>query len=86
MVVYISCFPGSSAGKEPAFNAGDETLIHFLGQEVPLEKDTATHSCILAWRVSWTVEPGELQSTGFQSQTGLSNSTKTTKGVMKTQQ
>ena len=33
-----------------------------LGQEDPLEKGTATHSSVLAWRISWTEEPGELQS------------------------
>ena len=33
-----------------------------LGWEDPLEKEMATHSSILAWRISWTVEPGGLQS------------------------
>ena len=37
-----------------------------LGQEEPLEKDMATHSSILAWRIPWTEEPGGLQSTGPQ--------------------
>ena len=37
-----------------------------LGQEDPLEKETATHSNNLAWRISWTEEPGGLQSTGLQ--------------------
>ena len=37
-----------------------------LGWEDSLEKDTATHSSILAWRISWTEEPGGLQSTGLQ--------------------
>ena len=32
----------------------------------PLEKEMATHSSILAWRISWTEEPGGLQSTGLQ--------------------
>ena len=41
--------PGGSAGKESSCNAGD------LGWEDPLEKETATHSSILAWKVSWTV-------------------------------
>ena len=35
-----------------------ETWIQFLGQEDPLEKEMATHSSILAWRVPWTEEPG----------------------------
>ena len=46
-------FPGGSAGKEPACNAGD--LVRSLGWEDPLEKGTATHSSILAWRILWTV-------------------------------
>ena len=33
-----------------------------LGQEDPLEKEMATHSSILAWRIPWTEEPGRLQS------------------------
>ena len=37
-----------------------------LGQEGPLEKEMATHSCILAWKVPWTEEPGRLQSMGLQ--------------------
>ena len=37
-----------------------------LGQEEPLEKDMATHSSILAWRIPWTEEPGGLQSMGPQ--------------------
>ena len=34
-----------------------ETWVQFLGQEVPLEKEMATHSSILAWRIPWTEEP-----------------------------
>ena len=37
-----------------------------LGHEDPLEEGTATHSSILAWRISWTEEPGGLQSMGLQ--------------------
>ena len=43
-----------------------ETRVRSLGQEDPLEKEMATHSSILAWRISWTEEPGRLQSTGLQ--------------------
>ena len=43
-----------------------ETWVWFLGQENPLEKEMATHSSILAWRISWTEEPSGLQSTGSQ--------------------
>ena len=39
---------------------------HRLGQEDPLEKEMATHSSILAWRIPWTEKPGRLQSTGSQ--------------------
>ena len=37
-----------------------ETCVSFLGREDLLEKGTATHSSILAWRISWTEEPGRL--------------------------
>ena len=37
-----------------------------LRGENPLEKEMATHSSILAWEISWTEEPGELQSMGLQ--------------------
>ena len=43
-----------------------ETWVQSLGQEDPLEKEMATHSNILAWRIPWTEEPGGLQSTGSQ--------------------
>ena len=42
--------------------AMQETRVRLLGQEDPLEKDMATHSSILAWRIPWTEEPGGLQS------------------------
>ena len=58
-----------------------ETWVQSLGWEDLLEKGMATHSCILVWRISWTEEPGRLQSMGSQaavprvakSQTGLSD-------------
>ena len=40
--------------------------VRSLGQEDPLEEEMATHSCILAWRISWIKEPGGLQSMGSQ--------------------
>ena len=43
-----------------------ETRVRSLGQEDPLEKETATHSSIFAWRIPWMEEPGGLQSTGSQ--------------------
>ena len=44
--------------------AMQETQLRSLGQEDPLEKGMATHSSILAWRISWTEEPGGLQCMG----------------------
>ena len=41
-----------------------ETRVQSLGREDSLEKEMATHSSILAWRIPWTEEPGELQSMG----------------------
>ena len=43
-----------------------ETWVQSLGREDPLEKEMATHSSILAWRIPWTEKPGGLQSTGLQ--------------------
>ena len=44
-----------------------ETWVQSLGQEDPLEKEMATHSSILAWKIPWTEEPGRLQFMGLQS-------------------
>ena len=43
-----------------------EILVCSLDREDPLEKEMATHSSILAWRIPWTEEPVELQSMGSQ--------------------
>ena len=43
-----------------------ETRVQSLGQEDLLEKEMATHSSILAWKIPWTEEPGRLQSMGPQ--------------------
>ena len=51
-------FPGGASGQE--------IQVQSLGREDPLEEGIATHSSILAWRIPWTEEPGELQSTGSQ--------------------
>ena len=59
-------FPGDSAGKESAYNAGDLGLIPGLGRS--LGEGNATHSRILAWRIPWTEEPGGLQSVGCSRQ------------------
>ena len=46
--------------------AMQETQVGSLGQEDPLEKEMATHSSILAWKIPWREEPGGLQSMGSQ--------------------
>ena len=50
-----------------------ETLVRSLGLEDLLEKEMATHSSTLAWKIPWTEEPGRLQSMGSQSRTRLSD-------------
>ena len=60
-------FPGNSVVKNlPAVQEPQETRVQSLGQEDPLEEGMATHSNILAWRISWTEEPGGLQSMELQ--------------------
>ena len=46
--------------------AMQETWVQSLGREDPLEKEMATHSSILTWRIPWTEKPGGLQSMGLQ--------------------
>ena len=46
--------------------AMQKTRVRSLGQEDPLEKEMATHSGILAWKIPWMEEPGRLQSMGSQ--------------------
>ena len=43
-----------------------EARVRSLGWELPLEKEMATHSSILAWKIPWTEEPGRLQSMALQ--------------------
>ena len=45
--------------------AMQETRVQFLGPEDPLEKEMATASSVLPWRIPWTEEPGRLQSIGL---------------------
>ena len=61
---HLTSFPGGSDGKESARNVRDLDLIPGSGNS--LEKEMATHSSILAWEISGTVEPGRLQSKGLQ--------------------
>ena len=44
-----------------------ETWVRSLGWEYPLEKEMATHSSILVWKIPWMEEAGQLQSMGLQS-------------------
>ena len=66
--VYCSCYKGASlvALTVKFLLLMQETWVPSLDQEVLLEKEMATHSSILAWRVPWTEEPGGLQSMGSQ--------------------
>ena len=65
LVSGIYGFSGCSDGKESASIAGDQGLIPDL-ERYTLEKEMVTHSSILAWRISWTEKPGQLQSIGSQ--------------------
>ena len=60
-------YPGHSVVKNlPAMQETQEMQVQSLGSEDHLEKEMATHSSILAWRIPWTEEPGGLQSIGLQ--------------------
>ena len=50
----------------PALQETQEMWVRSLGQEDPLEKETATHSSILVWKILWTEEPVRLQSRGLR--------------------
>ena len=49
-----------------SLSAMQDTQVQSLGWEDPLEKEMATHSSILAWKIPWTEEPSRLQSMGSQ--------------------
>ena len=67
-------FLGSAVVENLPVNAWDETWVQSRGGEDPLEKEIATLSSILAWKISWTEDPSRLQSMGSQkSQTWLSD-------------
>ena len=59
-------FLGDSVVKNPPVM--QETKVWSLGQEDPLEKETASHSSILAWEIPWTENPSGLQSMGSEEQ------------------
>ena len=56
--------PQGLIGEESSCQAGD--MAQSLGQQDPLDKETATHSSVLTWEIPWTEEPGGLQSMGSQ--------------------
>ena len=64
--IYILKADSLVAQKLKHLTAMQETRVQSLGWEDPLEKEMATHSSILAWRIPWTEEPGGLQSMGLQ--------------------
>ena len=63
LILILASLLAQSVKNLPAIQ---ETQVRFLGREDPLEKEMATHSSILAWRIPWTEEPGGLQSVGSQ--------------------
>ena len=66
--MYMWGFPGGASGKEPTCQCRSCKKHGFdpwVGK-TPLEKEMATLSSILAWRIPWTEEPGRLQSMGSQ--------------------
>ena len=64
-------FPGGTEDKESSCSS--ETQVLSLGQEDAMEKEMATHSSILAWKIPWTEEPGRLPSMGSQVRHDLVN-------------
>ena len=61
---YSKDFPGGSDGKASVYNDRDPGSIR--GQEDTLEKEMATHSSTIAWKIPWMEEPDRLQSMGSQ--------------------
>ena len=60
-------FPGGASGKEPTFQCRTQgTRVQSLGREDLREKEVATHTSILAWKVPWTEEPGRYSPWGHK--------------------
>ena len=67
MLLELALCLGGATNIEPTCqHRRHEIGVRSPSQEEPLEKEMATHSSILAWRIPWTEEPGGLQSTGSQ--------------------
>ena len=60
----LNCCSSLVAQRLKRLPAVQETWVRSVGREDPLEKEMATHSSTLAWRIPWTEEPGRLQSMG----------------------
>ena len=65
-MVELSCQASLVVQRVKRLPAMQETLVQFLGQEDPLEKEMTTHSSTLAWKIPWMEKPGRLQSRGSQ--------------------
>ena len=61
--IYVVLLVAQRVKRLPAMQ---ETWVRSLGQENPLEKEMATHSSTLAWKIPWTEKPDRLQSLGLQ--------------------
>ena len=63
IIIYLTSLVAQMVKHLPTMQ---ETWVRSLGGEDPLEKEMATHSSTLAWKIPWTKEPGRLQSMGLQ--------------------
>ena len=66
LITWVTEAPSLVAQTVKHLSTMQETWVQSLGQEDPLEKQMATHSSVLAWKIAWTEEPGRLQSMGLQ--------------------
>ena len=69
VLVFLSLSDGGASGKEPACQWRRRKRCGFdpWVREIPLEEEITAHCSILAWRITWTEEPGRLQSMGLQT-------------------
>ena len=76
-LVYMCIYDMTSLVAQTAKNLPTmrETQVQSLGREDPLEREMATHSSTLAWKIPWTEKPGRLQPMGPQTRTRLSDFT-----------
>ena len=65
-IVALQCWASLVAQRVKHLPAVQETWVRSLGQEDPLEKEMATHSSTLAWKIPWAEKPGRLQFMGSQ--------------------